>query len=163
MPYFSCVRRWHLPFALAGQRRPPFVLAWQKKILTRIFFKLAILRFAKSRSSVLRISKSMKRLIHKNTKVFSPIDFLACIIPPFQFLTFLSPVATLRSRQNNPRATRANHHPLTPPQNPYSSRSPSVASDGSYSTSGPLSPPHSMTSDGGKLEHFSVVLYVSPA
>ncbi|KAG2186851.1 hypothetical protein INT44_003078 [Umbelopsis vinacea] len=57
--------------------------------------------------------------------------------------------ATLRSRQTTARATRANHHPLTPPQNPYSSRSPSVASDGSYSTSGPLSPPHSMTSDGG--------------
>lgn len=57
--------------------------------------------------------------------------------------------ATLRSRQTTTRAPRANHHPLTPPQNPYSSRSASVASDGSYSTSGPLSPPHSMTSDGG--------------
>lgn len=140
-------------------------LLWLGLAKILIHFLLAILRFAKSHSSGLRIWKSTKRRIHKNTKV-SPcflVHFLAYV--PLAKSSIFSLIATLRSRQNTARATRANHHPLTPPQNPYSSRSPSVVSDGSYSTSGPLSPPHSMTSDGGEFKrrfYFSTMIQRLP-
>lgn len=143
-PFFFFLLKWaEMSRSLAGWALSSLGLA---KFLIHL---LAILRFAKSRSSGPRISKSMKRHIHKNTKVQQPsaLYFLGTrTVTNFLCLS----LATLRSRQNNPRATHTNHHPLTPPQNSYSSRSPSVASDGSYSTSGPLSPPHSMTSDGGE-------------